>query len=449
MLAPVFEKRNGRRRWDTFLNGLPKKNGKSTLAACVATCALLLDDPNPEVLGTAGDKDQARIIFNFTRKAIERSPSLRPFVKFYRDAIERIDGEGVYRALASESSGAHGQNATCVIWDELWNQPSYDLWEALTHSPARANPFHFITTYSGYQARSGNLLWDLYSRGLAGDDPRMYMFWRSGPDANLASWVTPEYLESQRRRLPDHIYRRLHMNEWSVAEGTKVFRIPAECWQGAFEDSVPGGRYAVGIDLAKVRDFTSWCVVRTDVRPFRLVDFGKLPHIDYTKQVDLLAATLGRFGNPKALVDAGAAGTAVIEMMRESGMRVEEFRFTSESKAQIVTDLAVGFEQRKLLLPRAGRTLNESRAVQDLEAEIFNFEPTVLRSGNIRYEAAGSFHDDIIMGLCLAYACGGGARRRGGVPFIEFVACPGVNSVSRGAERLADDRPYDNWRPLN
>ena len=395
------------RQLDTFLIGLAKKNGKSTLAACVAVDALLLDDPFPEVYSAAADKDQAGIIFGVTAKAFERSPALRQLVKIYRDVIERVDGNGFYRVLSSDSSGKHGKNASCVIWDELWNQPGYDLWEALTHSPARAHPFHFIVTYSGYQARAGNLLWDLYSRGIAGTDPRQYTFWKSGSDANLASWVTPKYLESQRLRLPDHIFRRLHNNEWSVDASTKAFRIPAEVWTGGFQDFIPTALgasrcYSVGIDLAKFRDFTAWCVLRTDVEPKRLVDFGKLPHGDYVEQVEALKRMLARFGNPRALVDAGNAGTAVIEMMRAKGIEVEEFVFTNATKAKIVTDLAVAFEQKKILLPKMGRTLEESRAIQDLEVELFNFEPTVLKSGNIRYEAAGAYHDDLIMALCLA-----------------------------------------------
>src|SRR6478736_6281496 len=61
ILSPVFRKLNLRRQHDTYLIGLPKKNGKSTLASCVSVYALLLDDPNPEVYSTAGDLDQARI----------------------------------------------------------------------------------------------------------------------------------------------------------------------------------------------------------------------------------------------------------------------------------------------------------------------------------------------------------------------------------------------------
>lgn len=443
ILDPLLRFENGRRKWDTFLVGIPKKNGKSTVAACAAVYALLLDDPAPEVYSAAGDKDQARIIFRAVRKAFDRSPGLRPFVKLYGDTIERVDGEGFYRVLSADAPTSHGFNPSAVIWDELWNQPSYDLWEALTHSPARKNPFHFVATYSGYQARSGNLLWDLYQRGVRGDDPRQYTFWRSGPDANLASWVTPEYLESQRRRLPDHIFRRLHWNEWSVARETKVFRVPQECWIGAFEEPLDRATYVAGIDLAKVRDFTAWFVIRTDVRPYRVVDFGKLPHIDYTAQVDFLAAKLQRFRNPICLVDKGAAGTAVIELLAKRGLKVRDFSFTAESKSEIVTALAVAFEQRQIILPGSGRNNDEKRFVHDLEAEIFNFEPTVLKSGHLRYEGAHGYHDDLVMALCLAFE----AVKRGGSdrPF-GFIAVnrKGSGTILYGTPDLPPGVELDN-----
>lgn len=434
VLTPVIERVI--RSCDTFLIGLPKKNGKSTLASCVALYALLLDDANPEVYSAAGDLDQARIIFNFTKRAIQRS-ELRKFFRFFKDAIERADGAGVYRAFAADASGLHGLNASCVIWDELWNQFSYDLWEALTHTPSRAHPFHFVVTYAGYQARAGNLLWDLYLRGISGADPHQYTYWRSGPDANVASWVTREYLESQRRRLPVHIYKRLHMNEWSVADSAKVFRISAECWDGYFEEAKPNARYVIGIDLAKLRDFTAWCVLRTDVQPYRVVDVGKLGHMDYTIQVELLDALVKRFGNPRVIVDESAAGTAVVELMRKRGWRVEEFKFTNDSKARLVMDLAVGFEQRHIVLPKVGRTLNENRAIADLEVELFNFEPTELRSGNLHYGAAGAYHDDLVMALCLAWS----ARRTQAKPFLEtirpsFQHVPFHGMIERGWHNL-------------
>jgi hypothetical protein len=118
------------------------------------------------------------------------------------------------------------------------------------------------------------------------------------------------------------------------------------------------------------------------------------------------------------IVDVGAAGAAVIELMRERGLNVEEFNFTNESKARIVTDLAAAFEQAKIILPASGRTLDENRVIHDLEAEMFNFEPKVLDSGNIRYVGKGAYHDDLVTAVCLAYS---GAKRTPCGPLVEFI----------------------------
>jgi hypothetical protein len=104
--------------------------------------------------------------------------------------------------------------------------------------------------------------------------------------------------------------------------------------------------------------------------------------------------------------------------MRKQRMHVKEFIFTNDSKARVVTDLCLAFEQSKILLPKVGRTLDESRAVHDLEMELFNFEPTLLNSGKLRYEAAGGYHDDLVMALCLAYSAASHVPRE---PIVEVL----------------------------
>ncbi len=453
VLRPVFERRATGK--DTFLNGLPKKNGKSTLSACVVADALLLDDYFPECYSAAGDMDQARVIFEQTKRAFEGGPLSR-FVKIHRDVIERIDGNGFYRVLASDAPGGHGKNASAVFWDELWNQSNYDLWEALTHSPTRESPFHFITTYAGYFPHKGNLLWDLFSRGQTGDDPKQYTFWRSGPDANLASWITPEYLASQKKRLPDRIFRRLHLNEWAVADDTKVFRIPQEVWTGGFENYIPCTApvlcYSVGIDLAKSSDYTAWTVVRKDVEPKRLVDCGRLPHMDFGEQAKLLAAICARFGNVPATVDATGVGSAVIEMLEAEGVNVEPFVFNLASKTQIVTDLQVGFEQRQLLLPKEGRTLDESRAAQDLETELFAYDSKPSAT-HIKFGAKSGFFDDMVTALALAWHDAVPGERAPQTTFVSLTPpepklVPGKPMTPEEAEayRRWDDSFYDGSR---
>ena len=228
IIDPIFYtfREDGTRQFNQALCGMPKKNGQSSLSSLVAAYMLLADgEPEPEVYGAAGGKDQAKIIFSQTAKAIQRSPILANEVKIYRDTIVRNDDRGFYKVLSADAAIQHGFNQHCTIWDELWNQPSYDLWEALTHSPARKQPLHFIVSYAGYQPFEGNLLFDLYQRGLKGTDPRMHFFWTN---ENHASWVTEEYLQQQKDRLPEHIYKRLHLNEWTTGSGTFLSKSDVE-----------------------------------------------------------------------------------------------------------------------------------------------------------------------------------------------------------------------------
>lgn len=83
--------------------------------------------------------------------------------------------------------------------------------------------------------------------------------------------------------------------------------------------------------------------------------------------------------------------------------------------------MAVAFRQGKLVLPSSGRSLDESRTAQDLEAELFHFEPTALRSGKLQYGAVNGYYDDLVMVLCLAYSTASHAPRE---PMVEFLDDP-------------------------
>src|SRR5204863_5958058 len=77
---------------------------------------------------------------------------------------------------------------------------------------------------------------DLCAAGWAGTDPRMLFTWYGGDhttdpefadadpetraNPSRASWADQGYLEQQRRRLPSHKYRRLHLNLPGLPEGS-------------------------------------------------------------------------------------------------------------------------------------------------------------------------------------------------------------------------------------
>lgn len=110
ILRDIFQTKdkNGLRQYNLALVGVPKKNGKSTLASGIALYMLFCDVPNAQVYSAAIDKDQAKIIFQMTKQAIERNPILLGSVKIYRDEILVPSTKSLYKVLSADAPGLHG-----------------------------------------------------------------------------------------------------------------------------------------------------------------------------------------------------------------------------------------------------------------------------------------------------------------------------------------------------
>lgn len=233
ILEPLFYDLNseGQRQFNIALLGMPKKDGKSTLAAMIGIFMMFCDELGGEIIVAANDKDQASmIIYNKIRKGIQVSPMLRPGVDALKTSIEVKSTGTICRCIAHQYESAAGLNPNCTLFDEIWGFKDRKFYDELTVVPTRKNPLIVIVTYAGYEQHG--LLWDLYQDGMSGDtlfevpnreihikrgksDTGMFMYWAH---ENMSSWVTPKYLDSQKKRLPPNVYQRFHENRWASAE---------------------------------------------------------------------------------------------------------------------------------------------------------------------------------------------------------------------------------------
>lgn len=229
ILKPLFEtfRPDGRRWYNVALIGLPKKNGKSALGAGIGVLFLYTEDLLGEIIIAANSKDQSSmIIYNKMRRSIAANASLKKGTALLKDRIEVNSTGTTARVIAHQYESAAGLNPNLTIFDELWGFGDRRFYDELTVVPTRPNPLIVIVTYAGYQ--QNGLLWDLYSDGMEGEvildtgdpevevrrgrkDPHMFMIWSH---RNLASWITEEYIDNQRRRLPPDVFARLHENRW-------------------------------------------------------------------------------------------------------------------------------------------------------------------------------------------------------------------------------------------
>ena len=137
----TVELKTGLRWYREALIGLPRKNGKSELAAAVALYLLIADgEYGAEVYSLAGDKKQARLVYKTAGDMVKASP-FRSAVRVYRSEMEVGETGGIYRALSAEADLQHGLNPHGAIIDEYHVHRDAEQYEAMrTGTAARLQP---------------------------------------------------------------------------------------------------------------------------------------------------------------------------------------------------------------------------------------------------------------------------------------------------------------------
>lgn len=142
---------DGHRRYTYGFLWIPKKQGKSTMTSGLSLYLLGPDnEPGAEIYALAGDKDQARIVFDDARSMVDMDPYLSKAFRAYKNTIRYDKLKSVYKVLSAESETKHGFNVHGAIFDELHVQPNSKLWTTMTKGvAARENPMVLSLSNAG------------------------------------------------------------------------------------------------------------------------------------------------------------------------------------------------------------------------------------------------------------------------------------------------------------
>ena len=156
---------DGLRQYRTCLFMVPRKNGKTELAAAVAIYGLLFDgEQGGQVYSAAADRDQASLVFNVAAQMIRNDPELLAqceIVDSQKRIVHRKSGS-FYRAISAEAYSKHGFSANMIVYDELASAPSRELFDVLaTSTGARSQPLTLCISTAGYDRHS--ILYELYA----------------------------------------------------------------------------------------------------------------------------------------------------------------------------------------------------------------------------------------------------------------------------------------------
>lgn len=163
-----------RRKVRRAILSIARKNGKTALIAALVLVHLVGPEAtvNGEIFSAANDREQAAQVFKVARQIVEADSELSEIIRVIPSTKTLVcyANGSFYRAISAEAGTKHGLNPTFVIFDELAQAKSRDLYDVLdTSMGARAEPlFVVISTQSNDPE---HILSKLIDDGLNANDP--------------------------------------------------------------------------------------------------------------------------------------------------------------------------------------------------------------------------------------------------------------------------------------
>lgn len=309
-------KENGYRQYNTAYIEIPKKNGKSELAAAVALLMTCADNEwGAEVYGCASDRQQASIVFDVAVEMVDQSPALRkrfkPVMSMKRLVYKPTNS--FYQVLSAEAYTKHGLNVHSVVFDELHAQPNRELFDVMTKGSgdARLQPLFFLITTAGTDRNS--ICYEIHQKavdviegrkidptfypaiyGIDDDDDWMdeKNWYKANPSLDHTidlEKVRNAFNSAKENPAEENLFRQLRLNQW-VKQSTRWMQM--EKWDACDEeidmDSLRGRECFAGLDLSSTTDITAFVLVfppRADDEKFIVLPYFWIPDENLKQRV--------------------------------------------------------------------------------------------------------------------------------------------------------------------
>lgn len=290
-----------------------------------------------------------------------------------------INGSEIELKSADNEGGLRGAGLDFCILDEA-SRIKEDSWNALRPALSdKQGKGIFISTPKGK-----NWFYRLFLKGKDGLDK--YESWHFPSNTN-PYFPQEEWIEAKESYPSDWFSQEYEAN--FLEDVAAVFRDVEGKIKGEFEEPIAGKKYFGGVDVAKYQDFTVIIVLDQNKH---LCYFERFNRLNWDIQKIKIANVFKKY-NASGFIDSTGVGDPIYEdLSNQLPYQVYSFKFTNESKMNLITSLQVAFEQGQVSFPAIPVMIDELQA----------FEYEMLTSGKFRYSAPEGYHDDCVISLGLA-----------------------------------------------
>lgn len=220
--------------------------------------------------------------------------------------------------------------------------------------------------------------------------------------ANETPIFTPQQLEDIRRNNPENVFAAEYLCEWVGSTGT-VFRSIRGVAINEPHEAEPNHKYRIGIDLAKVQDFTVLSVV--DRHTWKQVWLERFNQLDWNIQKDRIKELIKKYslkttGNEAdVLIESNGVGDPIYDDLwkwsaseKDHNIMIRPFKTTNETKGLLVNNMSMLSDQAIVSL------IKDEKQIDEFES--FTYKKTAT---HYIYGAPDGLHDDIVMAVMLSY----------------------------------------------
>lgn len=212
----------------------------------------------------------------------------------------------------------------------------------------------------------------------------------------MPTWTNPHVkmaaVRDAKRTLPEDVFTQEFAAEF-IDDSAGVFRNVKGCIHGDFQDYIPGHYYVMGVDLARLRDYSVLTVL--DVITKHVVYVERFNKVDWEIQYHRIMRVAKHY-NARVCIDWTGIGDPIVQTLQNAGLDVDPYKIGgSMAKQQLIEKLRVNIENERISIP-------QNRWTTVMLEELRSYEYTFTEAGRVQYSAPSGGHDDCVISLALA-----------------------------------------------
>jgi phage terminase large subunit-like protein len=291
------------RRYREVLLMIPRKNGKTPLAAGIAIYVFFCDrEAGAQVFVAAAETEQAALLFRHARGMVEYEDSLNRRADIFRGTGHRSmvlkhDPGSFFKVVSADANTKHGGNTHLALIDELHAQKDRELVDVLETSMAsatRAQPLMINITTADFERESICNEKHDYGRGVRDKKITDHRFlpvifealprdnWRdpkvwAKANPNLGISVSLDYMQAKAKKAETspayaNTFKRLHLN---IRTAQAAMLIDIEHWDkcngvAPTDEELADEECFGGLDLSQSSDLTAFALYFPRLKYFRV-----------------------------------------------------------------------------------------------------------------------------------------------------------------------------------